>query len=146
MAPPEEDHPMALPNTPIQALTNQLLENPSNYPPSTSPSNIFKIQTGHSRRTNHIWFCKNNQPNKGKKVLLALDSSSITRGSRGRKTSSKLVFLQTISVIKVLYWNCREIANTPTKRVLANLVPRHSLDIIFISELCRLSPPPIPLG
>lgn len=29
MAPPEEDHPIALPNTPIQALTNQLLENPA---------------------------------------------------------------------------------------------------------------------
>ena len=37
-------------------------------------------------------------------------------------------------MIKALYWNCRGIANSPTIRVLANLVKTHSPNIIFISE------------
>lgn len=37
-------------------------------------------------------------------------------------------------MIKVLYWNCRGIANNPTKRALANMVHNHSPDLILISE------------
>lgn len=34
----------------------------------------------------------------------------------------------------VLYWNCRGIGNTATKRMLHHLVSLHSPDIIFLSE------------
>lgn len=37
-------------------------------------------------------------------------------------------------MIKALYWNYRGIANSPTIRVLTNLVKTHSPCIIFISE------------
>ena len=37
-------------------------------------------------------------------------------------------------MLKALYWNCRGIANLPTKRVLANLVRNHHPDLIFLSE------------
>ncbi|XXG61032.1 hypothetical protein AAC387_Pa04g2791 [Persea americana] len=37
-------------------------------------------------------------------------------------------------MIKVLYWNCRGIANNPTKRALANKVHKHSPDLILLSD------------
>ncbi|XXG86452.1 hypothetical protein AAC387_Pa11g1346 [Persea americana] len=37
-------------------------------------------------------------------------------------------------MLKLLYWNCKGIANLCTKRVLANLVHNHHPDLIFISE------------
>lgn len=36
-------------------------------------------------------------------------------------------------MLKVLYWNCRGIASRPTQRALANMILKHSPDLIFIS-------------
>eukprot|EP00268_Persea_americana_P011810 TRINITY_DN14962_c0_g2_i4.p1 TRINITY_DN14962_c0_g2~~TRINITY_DN14962_c0_g2_i4.p1 ORF type:complete len:570 (-),score=125.40 TRINITY_DN14962_c0_g2_i4:329-2038(-) len=37
-------------------------------------------------------------------------------------------------MFKALYWNCREIANSPTSRTLIFLANSHSPDILFLSE------------
>lgn len=37
-------------------------------------------------------------------------------------------------MVKVLFWNCRGIANSPTKRYLHRLVALHTPDLIFIAE------------
>lgn len=37
-------------------------------------------------------------------------------------------------MIKILYWNCRGIANPPTVRTLEHLVSFYSPDLVFISE------------
>ena len=37
-------------------------------------------------------------------------------------------------MVKVIYWNCRGICNTPTKTMVYHLSAAHSPDIIFLSE------------
>lgn len=44
-------------------------------------------------------------------------------------------------MIKVLYWNCRGIANSPSLRALHHLISSNSPDIVLLSEPKTLSPP-----
>eukprot|EP00268_Persea_americana_P034026 TRINITY_DN33662_c0_g3_i1.p1 TRINITY_DN33662_c0_g3~~TRINITY_DN33662_c0_g3_i1.p1 ORF type:complete len:119 (-),score=12.50 TRINITY_DN33662_c0_g3_i1:553-909(-) len=37
-------------------------------------------------------------------------------------------------MIKILFWNCKGIANTPTHMMLHHLIISHKLDLIFLAE------------
>ncbi|XXG69617.1 hypothetical protein AAC387_Pa06g2432 [Persea americana] len=70
------------------------------------------------------------KPGKGKKFTSPTTSTGpITRVSGAKKTSPKPP-----PMLKVLCWNCRGIANHPTQHALANMIHKHSPDLIFISE------------
>lgn len=50
------------------------------------------------------------------------------------------------SMIKILYWNCKGICNTPIKPILFHLISIHFPDLIFLPEPKVSSDSPNPIG
>ncbi|XXG76427.1 hypothetical protein AAC387_Pa08g0779 [Persea americana] len=140
--------PPIKPSTPLQAEqdspqeVDRLPTQPS--PPSLDPkapagqvttgslvTTKFSLAPAVANNSTSRIICK---PRKGKNLTSPAPSTSpITRRTRGKKSSPKHPRPHPL-MLKVLYWNCRGIANNPTQRALENMILKHSPNIIFISE------------